>query len=188
MLEFCIQQHGSTLFGHFSTFWWSTDICSWQAVISNFIHEVAKAVAEISKNEVAITNAELFEIGLNVGSLISVAAQVHCSWHTHQVPPRHIHGCWCWKGGTTVAITDYQQYGAKCSKRGRCMSKQCKLSQDPAKVPTPTQQGHTHMQVKKRARGEHGFSTLLCHSQVSAWCRWPCGYLWRYVQMGLPLA
>ena len=35
-----------------------------QAVISNFIHEVAKTVAEISKNEVAITNAELFEVGI----------------------------------------------------------------------------------------------------------------------------
>ena len=39
---------------------------------------------------------------------------------------------------------------------------------NPAKVPTPTQQGHTHMQVKKRARGEHNFSTLLCHCPVSA--------------------
>ena len=36
-----------------------------QAVIGNFIHEVAKTVAEISKNEVLLaTNVELFDVDI----------------------------------------------------------------------------------------------------------------------------
>ena len=112
-----------------------------QAIIDSFIHEVANKVPEISNNEVYTVCNSCWSSVCHMHWLhhFYIAAEVHCSWHTHQVPPKNIYRSSCWKGGTFVAISYYQWCGAECSKSSYIRSAKTLTSASPEKAKGGTQ-------------------------------------------------